>query len=83
MGAVLGARWGVTNGDQTHPWVFSQRLTLTAPGSTETDWMLLSVSLSKPPEDQRASGDLQVTLRQDGVGQALFTEYTLVEQGTA
>lgn len=76
----------MTNGDQTHPWVFSQRLTQpTAVGSAEaeTDWTLLSVSLSKPPDDQRASGDLQITLRLDGVGEALFTEYTLVEQGTA
>ena len=49
----------------------------------ENNWTLLAVSLTKPPEDERASGDLQITLRQDGSGTAEFTELTLVEQGAA
>ena len=83
VGAVLGVRWGVTNGDQTHPWVFSQRLRSDSNECTENGWTLLAVSLTGPPPDQRASGDLQITLRQDGVGSAEFTEFTLVEQGAA
>ena len=83
VGAVLGVRWGVTNGDQTHPWVFSQRLRSDSNECTENGWTLLAVSLTGPPPDQRASGDLQITLRQDGVGSAAFTEFTLVEQGAA
>ena len=83
VGAVLGVRWGVTNGDQTHPWVFSERLNSNSNECSENSWTLLTVSLTKPPEDERASGDLQITLRQDGVGTAEFTEFTLVEQGAA
>jgi hypothetical protein len=83
VGAVLGVRWGVTNGDQTHPWVFSQRLNSDSNECGENNWTLLAVSLTKPPEDERASGDLQITLRQDGSGTAEFTEFTLVEQGAA
>ncbi len=83
VGAVLGVRWGVTNGDQTHPWVFSQRLNSNNSECSENSWTLLTVSVTKPPEDERASGDLQITLRQDGVGTAEFTEFTLVEQGAA
>ena len=81
-GATLGLRWGITNGDQNHPWVFSQRLQ-PSDGNESSNWTLLTVTLTKPTQDERASGDLQITLRQDGIGQSEFTEFKVVEQGTA
>ena len=77
-GAVLGLRWGVTNGPQTHPWVFSQRLSTRTAG-----WQQLSVQLSQPPKDEVASGCLMVTLRQDGPGTAQFSEFSLAATATA
>ena len=77
-GAVLGLRWGVTNGPQTHPWVFSQRLSAGTAG-----WQQLSVQLSQPPKDEVASGCLMITLRQDGPGAAQFSEFSLVATGTS
>ena len=76
---MLGLRWGVTNGPQTHPWVFSQRLS----AGTAGGWQQLSVQLSQPPKDEVASGCLMITLRQDGPGAAQFSEFSLVATGTS